>query len=132
MSITLTHAGTTLALSDRLAWTDEFGWSPVEQSTEYSTTGALLVHVATKLAGRPITLEGKETATWISRATCTAIEAWAALGGAEFELVLRGVPRVVLFDHARKGFEARPLHKLLDGEEHPDQIFIPTFRFLEL
>ena len=56
MAITLTYSGTTLALSDRLAWTDEFGWSPVEQSTEYSTTGALLVHVATKLAGRPITL----------------------------------------------------------------------------
>ena len=73
MSITLTHAGTTLDLSDRLAWTDEFGWSPVEQSTEYSTTGALLVDVATKLAGRPITLEGKETATWLPRATCVAL-----------------------------------------------------------
>ena len=132
MSITLSHAGTTLALSDRLAWTDEFGWSPVEQSTEYSTTGALLVHVATKLAGRPITLEGKETATWISRATCQALEAWAALPGAEFELVLRGVPRVVIFDQARTGFEAAPLHKLLDGQESPEQIFLPTFRFLEL
>lgn len=132
MSITLTYAGTTLALSDRLAWVDEFGWSPVEQSTEYSTRGALLVDLATKLAGRPITLEGKETATWISRSTCVALEAWAKLPGAEFELVLRGVPRVVMFDHARTGFEATPLHKLLDGQESPDQIFLPTFRFLEL
>ncbi len=132
MSITLTHAGTTLDLSDRLAWTDEFGWSPVEQSTEYSTTGALLVDVATKQAGRPITLEGKETATWISRATCLAIEAWAKLPGAQFELVLRGLPRVVMFDQARTGFEAAPLHKLLDGQESPEQIFLPTFRFLEL
>ena len=132
MSITLTHAGTTLDLSDRLAWTDEFGWSPVEQSTEYSTTGALMVHVATKQSGRPITLEGKETATWISRATCQALEAWAALPGAEFELVLRGVPRVVLFDQARVGFEATSLWRIADGEETPEQIFLPTFRFLEL
>ena len=132
MSITLTHAGTTLALSDRLAWTDEFSWSPVAQATEYSTTGELLIDVGTKHAGRPITLEGQETATWLHRATCVALDGWAALPGAEFELVLRGIPRVVIFDHSRKGFEATPLHKLLDGEEHPDQIFIPTFRFLEL
>ena len=132
MSITLTHGGTTIDLSDRLAWTDEFAWSPVQQSTEYSTTGALLVDVATKQAGRPITLEGKETATWISRATCQALEAWAALPGAEFELVLRGVPRVVLFDQARVGFEATSLWRIADGEETPEQIFLPTFRFLEL
>ena len=39
MAITLTYSGTTLALSDRLAWTDEFSWSPVQQAMEYSTTG---------------------------------------------------------------------------------------------
>lgn len=132
MSITLSHAGTTLALSDHLAWTDEFSWSPVEQSTEYSTTGALMVDLGEKLAGRPITLEGTETRAWISRATCVALQAWAKLKGAEFELVLRGVSHVVIFDQARTGFEATPLHKLLDGQESPDQIFLPTFRFLEL
>ena len=63
MSITLSLAGTTLALSDRLAWTDEFAWSPVQQALEYSTTGVPLIDVAVKQAGRPITLEGKETAT---------------------------------------------------------------------
>ena len=132
MSITLSLAGTTLALSDRLAWTDEFSWSPVQQAMEYSTTGVPLIDLAVKQAGRPITLEGKETATWLPRATCVALEAWAALPGAEFELVLRGVPRVVIFDQARTGFEAAPLHKLLDGQESPEQIFLPTFRFLEL
>ena len=132
MSITLSLSGTTLALSDRLDWTDEFSWSPVQQAMEYSTTGVPLIDLAVKQAGRPITLEGKETATWLPRATCVALEAWAALPGAEFELVLRGVPRVVIFDQARTGFEAAPLHKLLDGQESPEQIFLPTFRFLEL
>ena len=132
MSITLSHDGTTLALSDRLAWTDEFAWSPVEQSTEYSTTGALLIDVSTKLAGRPITLEGKETATWVSRALCSTLQAWAALPGAEFDLVVRGVTRTVMFDHAKGGFEATPIWKLADGEESPDQLFLPTFRFIQV
>ena len=132
MSITLSLAGTTLALSDRLAWTDEFSWSPVQQALEYSTTGVPLIDLAVKQAGRPITLEGKETATWLPRATCVALEAWAALPGAEFELVLRGVPRVVMFDQARTGFEATSLWRIADGQETPEQIFIPTFRFLEL
>ena len=83
MSITLSLAGTTLALSDRLAWTDEFSWSPVQQAMEYSTTGVPLIDLAVKQAGRPITLAGKETATWLPRATCVALEAWAALPAAD-------------------------------------------------
>jgi hypothetical protein len=67
MSILLTYNGTTATLSDRLQWTDEYDWSPVEQSAEYSTEGMLLVDVAVKLAGRPITLDGVETAAWITR-----------------------------------------------------------------
>ena len=39
-TITLAHAGTTITLSDRLHWTDEFDWHPVEQASSYSTTGA--------------------------------------------------------------------------------------------
>ena len=132
MSITLTYSGTTAHLSDRLQWTNEYDWSPVDQATTYSTRGALLVDVGLKLAGTPITLDGPSTNTWISRALCDTLKAWAALPGAEFELVLRGVPRAVLFDQARTGFEATPLTRLLDGEESPDQIFLPTFRFIEV
>jgi hypothetical protein len=44
--ITLTYNGTTAHISDRLDWQDEFSWSPVDQATSYSTTGALLVDVA--------------------------------------------------------------------------------------
>ena len=54
-TITLARAGTTITLSDRLHWTDEFDWHPVEQASSYSTTGALLIDVATRQAGRPIT-----------------------------------------------------------------------------
>lgn len=132
MSILLTYNGTTAALTDRLQWTNEFDYSPVEQSTEYSTEGALLVDVAVKLAGRPITLDGVETSAWITRAACDTLQAWAALPGIELTLTLRGQARTVMFDHARKGFEAQPIWKLLDGEVTDELIYLPTFRFLEI
>lgn len=131
MAITLTYSGTTAHLSDRLDWTDEYDWSPVEQSTEYSTEGALLVDVAVKLAGRPITLNGADTAAWISRAVCDTLQAWSALPGIELTLIVRGVTRTVMFDHARKGFTAQPIWRLLDGEITPELLYLPTFRFLE-
>ena len=132
MTILLTYNGTTAHLSDRLQWANEFDWSPVEQGTSHSTTGRLLVDVALKLAGQPITLQGNETAAWISRALCDTLQAWAVLPGIELDLVLRGVTHRVLFDHAKTGFAAQPVWKLLDGEITGDLIYLPTFRFLKV
>ena len=132
MSITLTYNGTTAHLSDRLHWADEFDWSPVEQSTSYSTTGAFLVDVSLKQAGQPITLEGTDTNAWISRALCSTLQAWAALPGIQLDLVLRGETHQVIFDHAKGGFSAQPIWKLLDGEITPELMYRPTFKFLKV
>lgn len=130
--ITLNDGSTEIELSDRLAWVDEFDWSPVEQSTVYSTTGALHVDVGVKQAGRPITLQGSDTAAWLERSVCATVHAWAALPGAEFTLNLRGSDRTVIFDHASGGFVAMPLWNVLDGEQASDELFLPTFHFLEV
>ena len=132
MSITLTYSGTTAHLSDRLQWTDEFDWSPVDQTTGYSTTGALLVDVALKLAGRPITLNSVDTNAWISRALCSTLQAWAALPGAQFDLVLRGITHQVIFDHAQGGFSAQAIWRLEDGAIDAELMYRPTFRFLKV
>ena len=132
MSITLTYNGTTAHLSDRLQWTNEYDWSPVEQVTAYSTTGRLLVDVSLKQAGQPITLEGTDTNAWISRALCSTLQAWAALPGIQLGLVLRGQAHQVIFDHAKGGFSAQPVWKLLDGEITPELFYRPTFRFLKV
>ena len=132
MSITLTYNGTTATLSDRLHWADEFDWSPVDQATGYSTRGALLVDVGLKLAGQPITLDGTDTNAWISRALCSTLQAWAALPGIQLDLVLRGETHQVIFDHAKGGFTAQPIWKLLDGEITPELAYMPVFRFLEI
>ena len=132
MSITLTYNGTTATLSDRLHWADEFDWSPVEQATAYSTTGAFLVDVSLKQAGQPITLEGTDTNAWISRALCSTLQAWAALPGIRLDLVLRGETHQVIFDHGKGGFSAQPIWKLLDGEITPELMYRPTFKFLKV
>lgn len=58
----------TIDLPKDLEWEDETTWSPVEQSLEYSLTGALLIQEGVKLKGRTITLSGKDDMCWISRA----------------------------------------------------------------
>ena len=132
MSITLTYNGTTAHLSDRLHWADEFDWSPVEPATSYSTTGAFLVDVSLKQAGQPITLEGTDTNAWISRALCSTLKAWAALPGAQFDLVLRGITHPVIFDHAQGGFSAQAIWRLADGAIDAELMYRPTFKFLKV
>ena len=57
--ITLALGATTLELSDRLVWVDEFEWSPVVSAVRWGTTGAQQIHVGVRQAGRPITLDGR-------------------------------------------------------------------------
>lgn len=99
MSIILSYAGGTLSLPTDLFWVDEFGWSGVSQETARSTTGALLVDVATRTAGRPITLQGEGNTAWITRANLKTLLAWTKLPGQIFTLNLRGEIFSVLFDH---------------------------------
>ena len=130
MAITLTYSGQTVELSDRLDWTDEFAWTPVVQAIDYSLTGAPLISAGTRQAGRPITLEGTQTAAWTTRSNCALLAAWANVADAQLQLVLRGQVWQVRFDHEKKGFEARPLHRLVDADVHADQVYLPTLRLL--
>ncbi|MDP4074200.1 hypothetical protein [Acidovorax sp. A1169] len=62
----------------QMVWVDEFAWSPVEKTTEYSTTGALLVDVGERLAGRPITLQATDQHGWLARSAVEELRALAA------------------------------------------------------
>jgi len=133
--ITLTHIATsqTLELSERLLWTDEFAWSPTAAETRFGTTGALMVHVGQRQAGRPITLDGVGSEAWLTRAVVAQLNAWAAQPGARFLLCLRGVNRTVLFDHSRApAFDAKPVISVEDGIELPTDLYRPTFNFIEV
>ena len=128
---TLTYGATTLTLPDDLPWTDEFSWPAVEQRTEYSITGALIVEASAKQSGRPITLTANENRGWISRATLLTLKAWAALPAQAFTLVINGGARVVAFDQQRGAIEAVTVLPQLTDTDAADE-YIPTLRFIEV
>ncbi|MBK9442589.1 MAG: hypothetical protein IPN53_15330 [Comamonadaceae bacterium] len=134
MAITLTHtaSATTLTLPDALNWADEYTWSPVQQTTSYTTTGALLIEEATKQAGRPITLEGSTERTWCTRALVDQLHTWARTAGIVLVLTLRGVAHSVTFDHSREALQGLPVLFYADGSIASDDWYVPTLRFLEL
>ena len=134
MPITLTHtaSSTTVTLPDALNWTDEYSWSPVQQTTTYTTTGALLIEEGVKQAGRPITLEGAMDSTWCTRALVDQLRAWAAQTGMLLVLTLRGVPDNVTCDHSRYALQGLPVLFYQDSSIASDDWYVPTLRFLEL
>lgn len=56
-----------LTLPTGLRWENEFDWSPIAVSSQYTITGALVLHTATKQAGRPLTLVGGRKFCWTTR-----------------------------------------------------------------
>ncbi len=138
MAITLTYApegsaSTTLTLSERLVWVDEHAWAAPQMQIDYGTLGDLMVHVRARRAGRPITLDGRESAAWTARAQVLQLAAWAAIAGAQFTLRLRAADRTVMFDHTQPpAFDATPLWQLLDAEIDADTLHLPVLKFLEV
>ncbi|WP_341674946.1 hypothetical protein [Niveibacterium sp. SC-1] len=94
-------------------WTDEFDWAAVEQTSEYSVTGALLVDVVAKQAGRPVTLEGQGDQGWMTRETVSALYALAEVAGADYVLELAdGRSFNVIFRPDEAPLTVRPLVRL--------------------
>lgn len=55
-----THFLNGIALPGGMLWVDEFAWSAAQRSVERSITGAQIIDVAIKVAGRPVTLQGMQ------------------------------------------------------------------------
>jgi len=107
-----------VTLPDDIWWEDEIDWTPVEQTVEYSTTGALLIDLATKQAGRPITLIGDERTAWITRATALALQALAAVPGKQMTLVIHGQQFTVMFRHEEmKALDTEPLVRITPPDD---------------
>ena len=130
MTISLTNGSTTIDLPPDLVWPDEFTWQQVEQTAEYTTTGALVLDAFTKQAGRPITLQGSETFAWCQRGDLVTLRNWASQAGATFTLTLRGLARTVVFNHDAGALEAEAILDYSDPID--DDPYAITIRFLEL
>ncbi len=78
----------TVSLPDDLLWINEFDWNPVEQNTERSLTGALLVQEQAQQYGRPIELTGGTEAGWVSRSTVENLQALSGIANKVMTLTL--------------------------------------------
>ena len=132
MAITLTHNTASVTLPDALNWTDEYTWSPVQQSKTYTTTGALLIEEGVRQSGRPITLEGSADYTWCTRALVDQLHAWAQTPAITLTLTLRGIARTVAFDHEKGALQGLPVMFFQDDSIASTDWYVPTLRFLEL
>jgi hypothetical protein len=137
MAITLTHptagvGGTPLAvtLPPDLIWENEFAWRQVEQTTQYTSTGALLVDQWVKQAGRPMVLKGDATYGWALRSLLNTLNAWAAQTELQLTLLRNGTPWTVIFDQAANAIEAEPVVPYSDPEDGDH--YAITLRFLIL
>jgi hypothetical protein len=134
MSITLTHGATTLPLDEDLFWSDEYKFSPVEQSVDTGLDGALIVQVDGDASrpGRPITLQPEnEFSAWMIRQDLDQLQAWAAIPDAVFTLSLRGVDRLVMFRHQDKpAVDATPA--IFFSDPLPDDNYLVTLKFMEV
>lgn len=62
------HTLGNIRLPRGMRWVDEFSdWAKVARETEYGITGALIVDVGVRQAGRPITLAAREDQGFIRR-----------------------------------------------------------------
>lgn len=114
-----------------LVWADEFNWAEVDRAAEYSITGALLLDAAVRQAGRPITLEGSDSAGWITRATLLQLQALAQDPDATHTLTLADARTfTVRFAPGGAPITATPVARPeLPPSHHP---YVATVRLIEV
>lgn len=125
------HTLDTVQIPRGMVWADEFDWHEVQSEAEYSLTGALLIDAAVRQAGRTITLQGIESAGWITRATLQALYALAQAPDATYTLTLADTRTfTVRFAPGSAPITATPVARPeLPPSHHP---YVATVRLIEV
>lgn len=115
MTTTISDGLTAVNLGADLRWQDELAWVPVEQSTERTLTGALVVQSALRLKGRPITLGADdEQSGWVDYADLLQLHAWASVPGQVLTLNHQGIARQVMWRLQDGAIDAKPVVPFAD------------------
>jgi len=128
MSVTLSDGTTTVTLPHDILWEDEHNWDSVVQETQYTVTGALVIEVSQKQAGRPVTLKSREQMSWIPKVDHDQIRSWANTPGIELTLTIRSTSYTVVFDHESTSVESEFIGYYKDSQN--PKWYKMTMRFL--
>lgn len=126
------HTLALVQIPRQLVWVDEFSWTPVEKVIGYGTEGALLIDVGTKLAGRPITLQGVDRHGWLRKNVLEEVRALAADGEAVYTLThADGRTFQVTFapDDPVTAIPVAGTRPELPGDDYP---YVATVRLIEV
>lgn len=124
------HTLAGIAVPRGMLWADEFDWVPVDRSTTYSVTGALIVDVAARLAGRPITLAGEVDAGWVQLGVLRQLHALASLPDATHTLELADGRTYTVMFAPDTPIEAKPIGRPeLPSAANP---YYATLRLIEV
>ena len=131
MPITLSYDGTTVSLPEDLYWADEFNWTALVQTAERTITGALIIQQATRIAGRPVTLQPDGDSGWIPRGVLEQLRTWATIPQCEMTLTHRGVTRQVIWRHHEGDvIDANPVVHYADAQS--GDWYTATLRLMEI
>ena len=120
-----------LSLSPDLVWSDQFGYSPVDQTVRTALDGRAVIFYATNVTGRPITLQSTTDTGWIDYQTVQALEALAAVAGQEYTLVIGDQSFQVMFRHNEPpAFKAEPLIPRINPD--PTDEFLATIKLITM
>lgn len=128
LEITLADDSQVIELPFDMEWRDEFVWTPVEHSTDYSQTGSLIVQEGERQDGRPITLRGGREGAWAMRNTIETLYDMASVPGKQMTLSLWGREFNVMF--RRPAIEAEPIRRMADPT--PDHRYALTINLMEV
>lgn len=111
---TLTTLTTSIELPEDVWWSDEFAWTPIAESNEFSLTGSLIVDVGTRQAGRPVTLASNPNGGWVTRAIVMALQAQRDTPQATISLTLADGRTLTVKHDRTRPFEATPVRPASD------------------
>ncbi len=118
-----------ITLPPDLVWSDEFAPWAVEQTTEWSLSGALMLQDGLKLKGRPVTLSGGPNAAWCDRSVLEQIVALQSQRSAM--TLVYGTQTLSVRFAAPKAWDAKPVIDYADNGQPADKYEI-TLYFIEV
>ncbi|MEE2025027.1 hypothetical protein [Alkalimonas mucilaginosa] len=115
----------TITMPD-MPWVNEYSWSSRVANTQYASSGALMVEVAQRQAGRSIVLQED----LITRELVNALVTHAEETPGEFQITLGdGRTFTVMWDYSNQPVAATPLQDEVDPD-NDSYLMAVTLRFI--
>ena len=118
-----------IILPEDLVWVDEYAWHPPIASEKRTLSGKLIVQAATRLGGRPITLDSNGK-VWLTKAQVDALLTLNANNPSAYHtLVFHDRTFSVYFKNSENSINATPIYPVSDPD--PGFFYFINIKLLE-